>query len=93
MTKSVTFSLPDSVLELIEEVRRRRRDPTRSDTVRVLLLQALAAMSFVSASEKKALGIKNGGISRQTVRFKPSLRRIGQQPSGPSQREVKSIET
>jgi len=57
VNRAATFSLPDSILELIEEVKRKRRDPTRSDTVRVLLLQALAAMSYLPESEKKALGI------------------------------------
>jgi metal-responsive CopG/Arc/MetJ family transcriptional regulator len=57
LNRAITFSLPESILELIDEIRRKRRDPTRSDTVRVLLLQALAAMSYISASEKKALGI------------------------------------
>jgi metal-responsive CopG/Arc/MetJ family transcriptional regulator len=59
MTSCATLSLPESLLQLIEQVRRKRRDPTRSDTVRVLLLQALAAMNYVSDSEKKALGIEN----------------------------------
>ena len=58
MNKAATFSLPTSLLRLLEEVQRKRRDPTRSDTVRVLLLQALAAMSYLRGSEKKALGIK-----------------------------------
>jgi len=57
LNKAATVSLPKSLLDLIEEVRRERRDPTRSDTVRVLLLQALASMSFLSESEKKALGM------------------------------------
>ena len=58
MNRAATFSLPESVLKLIEEVKQKRRDPTRSDTVRILLLQALAAMSYLPSSEKKALGIK-----------------------------------
>ena len=58
MNKAATFSLPESVLKLVERVRQERRDPTRSDTVRVLLLQALAAMSYLPQSQKKALGIK-----------------------------------
>jgi hypothetical protein len=41
----------------LESVQRKRRDPTRSDTARILLLQALGSMSYLSASEKKALGI------------------------------------
>jgi len=63
MNKPVTFSLPESLLRLVDDVRRKRRDPTRSDTVRVLLLQALAAMSYLSQSQKKALGIKATGGS------------------------------
>lgn len=59
MNKAVTFSLPESLLKLIERVREKRRDPTRSDTVRVLLLQALAAMNYLPGSEKKALGIRS----------------------------------
>jgi metal-responsive CopG/Arc/MetJ family transcriptional regulator len=58
LNQPATFSLPQSLLELIEVVKRKRRDPTRSDTVRVLLLQALAEMDFIPKSEKKALGIK-----------------------------------
>jgi metal-responsive CopG/Arc/MetJ family transcriptional regulator len=57
LNKAATFSLPESVLKLVDDVKRRRRDPTRSDTVRVLLLQALAAMSYLPDSEKKALGV------------------------------------
>jgi len=59
MNKAATFSLPESLLTLLEEVQRKRRDPTRSDTVRVLLLQALAAMSYLAGPEKKALGIRS----------------------------------
>jgi metal-responsive CopG/Arc/MetJ family transcriptional regulator len=59
MNRSATFSFPESILELIEEIKRKRRDPTRSDTVRVLLLQALAVMNYIPTSEKKALGILN----------------------------------
>lgn len=57
MNKPVTLSLPESLLRLVERVRTARRDPTRSDTVRVLLLQALATMGYISTSEKKALGM------------------------------------
>lgn len=70
MNKAATFSLPESLLTLIERVREKRRDPTRSDTVRVLLLQALAAMNYLPGPEKKALGIKaeaskaSGGVRK-----------------------------
>jgi len=56
MNKPATFSLPESLLRLVEL---KRSDPTRSDTVRVLLLQALGAMSYLPESKKKALGIKS----------------------------------
>jgi metal-responsive CopG/Arc/MetJ family transcriptional regulator len=65
LNKSVTFSLPESVIKLLDDVRSKRRDPTRSDTVRVLLLQALAAMSFIPASEKKALGISKQSAMKE----------------------------
>ena len=55
--KTVTFSLPEELLELVEKVRRARKDPTRSDTVRFLLLHALASMSFLSSEAKRALGL------------------------------------
>jgi len=58
MNRTASFSLPESLLRLIERVGQKRRDPTRSDTVRVLLLQALASMSYLPDSEKKALGLK-----------------------------------
>jgi metal-responsive CopG/Arc/MetJ family transcriptional regulator len=56
--QSITISLPQSLVALVEKLQEVRRDPTRSDTVRVLLLQALAAMSYLPDSEKKALGIR-----------------------------------
>ena len=57
MNRTVSISLPGNLLQLIDEVKEKRRDPTRSDTIRVLLLKALADMSFLSKDEKKALGI------------------------------------
>jgi metal-responsive CopG/Arc/MetJ family transcriptional regulator len=57
LNEAATFSLPKSLVRLLETVQRKRRDPTRSDTARILLLQALGSMSYLSASEKKALGI------------------------------------
>jgi len=57
LNRTVSISLPGNLLQLIDEVKEKRRDPTRSDTIRVLLLKALADMSFLSKDEKKALGI------------------------------------
>jgi metal-responsive CopG/Arc/MetJ family transcriptional regulator len=58
MNRPTTFSLPKSLVKLLENVQRKRRDPTRSDTARILLLQALGSMNYLTTSEKKALGIK-----------------------------------
>lgn len=58
MNKTVSFSLPKTLVKLIDVVKIKRRDPTRSDTVRILLLTALAEMSYLEPEEKKALGIK-----------------------------------
>lgn len=65
LNKATTLSLPVSVLRLIDMVRWKRRDPTRSDTVRVLLLQALAAMSYLPSAEKKALGVVNPVVNKE----------------------------
>jgi hypothetical protein len=47
------------MLKLVDDVKCKRRDPTRSDTVRILLLHGLAALGYLPNSQKKALGIKN----------------------------------
>ncbi len=67
MNKTVTISLPQQLLKLIDEVQEMRQDPTRSDTVRVLLLQALASMSFLSESEKKALGVPSIPLQQTNI--------------------------
>jgi metal-responsive CopG/Arc/MetJ family transcriptional regulator len=61
LNKAATFSLPTTLLRLLDDIKTKRRDPTRSDTVRVLLLQALAEMNYLPESQKKALGIKTQG--------------------------------
>lgn len=68
MNRSSTFSLPKSILRLIDDVKDKRRDPTRSDTVRVLLLHGLAALGYLSECQRKALGIKSekAGGEKQT---------------------------
>jgi len=58
MNKTISISIPETLLTLIEDVKDKRSDPTRSDTVRVLLLQALGNMTYLGPEEKKALGIK-----------------------------------
>jgi len=54
--KGTTIWLPRDVVDIIDKVKEHRRDPTRSDTVRYLLLRALKDMSFLPEETKKALG-------------------------------------
>lgn len=56
-----TIWLPKDVVEIVDKVKNQRRDPTRSDTVRFLLLKALAEMSFLPEETKKALGVIKQG--------------------------------
>jgi metal-responsive CopG/Arc/MetJ family transcriptional regulator len=55
--QGTTVWLPKDVVELVDKVKKSRRDPARSDTVRYLLLRALADMSYLSRKTKKALGV------------------------------------
>lgn len=50
--------MPKDVVSLVDKVKVDRKDPTRTDTVRYLLLRALAEMSFLPKETKKALGLK-----------------------------------
>jgi len=56
-----TVWLPEDLLELLDKVKADRRDPTRSDTVRFLILKALAEMGFLPVETKRALGLKGAG--------------------------------
>lgn len=58
MNRTIAVSLPESLIVLIDQTKENRQDPTRSDTVRVLLLRALAEMSILPEETKKALGIR-----------------------------------
>jgi metal-responsive CopG/Arc/MetJ family transcriptional regulator len=51
-----TIWLPDDLISILDEVKKNRMDPTRSDTVRFLLLRSLAELSFLPENTKKALG-------------------------------------
>lgn len=56
MNRPVVFSLPDDLLNLIDKVKEERMDPTRSATVRVLLLRGLASLTYLPPEKRKALG-------------------------------------
>lgn len=53
--QTVSFSLPEFVVRMIGDVQKARHDPTRSDTVRVLLLKALGELGYLKAREMNAL--------------------------------------
>lgn len=56
--RTISIYLPEEVIEMLERVQSRRNDPTRSDTIRVLLLTKLAEMSYLSEDVKKALDVE-----------------------------------
>jgi metal-responsive CopG/Arc/MetJ family transcriptional regulator len=51
--------LPGDLIDFVDSVKEKRRDPTRSDTVRFLLLKSLAQLGFLTEEEEKALGFKH----------------------------------
>jgi metal-responsive CopG/Arc/MetJ family transcriptional regulator len=53
-----TIWLPEDLVQILDKVKLARKDPTRSDTVRFLVLKALAEMSFLPDETKKALGVE-----------------------------------
>ena len=55
--RSVCLSLPTNLVNLLDKVRTQRQDPTRSATARILILRALAEMSYLPPIQKKALGL------------------------------------
>ena len=59
--KGVTFSLPPRLIEMIDAVQLQRQDPSRSDTVRLLLLRALADLGYLKRQQLNALmfGVHN----------------------------------
>jgi metal-responsive CopG/Arc/MetJ family transcriptional regulator len=71
LNKATTLSFPKSLLRLIDKVGRKRRDPTRSDTVRVLILRGLAEMGYLPSSEKKALGVSKLARFSYTSELRP----------------------
>ena len=53
-----TFYLANDLVPLVDKLKEQRQDPTRSDTVRFLILRAMAQLSFLPEEQKKALGVK-----------------------------------
>lgn len=56
---TISISIPEVLVALIDSVKEDRTDPTRSDTIRVLLLQSLATMNYLSIQQLKALGLSS----------------------------------
>ena len=51
-----TFWLPPDVVSLVDKIRHDRRDPSRSDTLRFLILRAAAELRYLPTEQSKALG-------------------------------------
>lgn len=56
-SKVVSVCLPEDLVQLIDDIKVKRRDPSRSNTIRLLLLEKLAEMSLLPDEDKKALGL------------------------------------
>ena len=54
--KGTVVWLPGDLVDLVDKLKGERMDPTRSDTVRFLILRALADLSYLPEEIKKALG-------------------------------------
>jgi len=55
--KVISVCLPEDIVVIIDRVKVKRRDPSRSNTIRLLLLERLAEMSLLPDEDKKALGL------------------------------------
>ena len=60
MGKKLTIYLPEEIFNTIEELKKKRNDPTRSDTIRVLILSALAEMGFLPEDQRRAIRLPMG---------------------------------
>jgi metal-responsive CopG/Arc/MetJ family transcriptional regulator len=61
----VSLCLDESLVALLDKVKETRRDYSRSNTIRTLILERLAEMSYLTDEEKKALGVKFNGDPRK----------------------------
>ncbi|MDI6847229.1 MAG: hypothetical protein QMD23_03760 [Candidatus Bathyarchaeia archaeon] len=55
--KVISLCLDEGLIVLLDKVKEKRRDHSRSNTIRTLILQRLAEMSFLTDEEKKALEV------------------------------------
>jgi len=75
----VTLSLPKRLLNAVAQLQRQRQDPTRSDTVRVLLLERLAQLGYLTSEEARSLGVeKLAEIPTKTLAAAP----LAKEPAG-----------
>ncbi len=54
----ITVSLPKRLVQVVAQLQRERQDPTRSDTVRILILERLAQLGYLTSEQTRALGIE-----------------------------------
>lgn len=55
--EGTTVWLSGELIQYVDKLKHARKDPTRADTIRFLILRALAEMSYLPPETKKALGI------------------------------------
>jgi len=55
--KPTTFYLPQEIVSLIDQVGKDRFETTRSETLRFLVLKALAELDYLTPETKKAYGL------------------------------------
>lgn len=52
--RTLSICLPEEVFHALEKAKIERRDPSRSDTVRTLLVKVLADLSYLPEETRKA---------------------------------------
>lgn len=55
--KTISFCIQEPLLDLLETVQNDRGDINRSATIRLLIIRALADLSYLPEDTKKALGL------------------------------------
>lgn len=59
-----TFYLAHDLVPLVDKLKEQRQDPTRSDTIRFLLLRAMAELGVLPQQQRKALGVLGREIEK-----------------------------
>ena len=57
-SEGTTTWLPGDIIKIVDEVRRARKDPRRSDTIRFLLMLGLAEIGALDEEARRVHGIR-----------------------------------